>query len=89
MATRYKKQLLSALCAIDNPRQMDALLKDILTPAEYAEIPKRFEIVRQLMDGAPQRQIAKKLNVSISKVTRGSRVVHEGAKGVRAALEAT
>lgn len=54
---------------------MDEFLSDLLTPAEYEDIVKRWQIVKQLSNGIPQRQIAKNLRLSIAKVTRGSRVL--------------
>ncbi|TSC56140.1 MAG: TrpR family transcriptional regulator, trp operon repressor [Parcubacteria group bacterium Greene0714_21] len=50
-----------------------AFLEDILTPTEYKEIPIRWQIVKQLACGIPQREIAKNLHVSIATITRGSR----------------
>ncbi len=48
---------------------------DLLTPAEWADISQRWQIVKQLRQGLPQRTIAKNLNLSIAKITRGSRVL--------------
>jgi TrpR family trp operon transcriptional repressor len=49
------------------------LLSDLLSPAEYKDLAVRWQIVKQLQKGLPQRDIAKNLKVSISTVTRGSR----------------
>lgn len=46
---------------------------DILTPTEYEEVLLRWQIVRRLAEGMPQRNIARELNVGIATVTRGSR----------------
>lgn len=58
--------------------QVKALLKSLLTPAELEEIPKRLQIISMLDRGVPQRQIAKKLNVSIGTISRGSRELQYG-----------
>lgn len=59
--------------ASKNRHLLHELLIDLLTPAEYKDLAVRWQIVKQLKAGIPQREIAKKLHVSISTVTRGSR----------------
>ena len=54
---------------------MDNALRDLLTPAEYAEIVKRLQIFRMLEAGMPQRKIAEELGVGIATVTRGARAL--------------
>lgn len=54
-------------------REMRAILHDILTPAEIEDLNQRLEIIQALMRNEPHRTIAKKVGVSISKVTRGSK----------------
>ena len=49
------------------------LLSDLLSPTEYQELAVRWQIVKQLEAGIPQREIAKNLKVSVATVTRGSR----------------
>lgn len=56
-------------------------LKNILTPTELDEVVKRLQIVKLLKKGMPQREIAKKLDVSIGTITRGSRELKYGAPG--------
>lgn len=52
---------------------MDGFMEDILTPAEFEDIVTRWQIIKQLSRGVPQRKIAISLGVSIAKITRGSR----------------
>lgn len=59
--------------ASKNRAVLREFLADIFTPSEYKEIVKRWQIVRRLERGEPQRQIAKDLNIGIATVTRGSR----------------
>lgn len=56
-------------------------LKNILTPTELDEVAKRLQIVKLLKKGISQREIAKKLDVSIGTITRGSRELKYGAPG--------
>ena len=67
--------------------QLHSFLRDLLTPSEYNEIITRWQIVKALNKGLPQREIAKKLNVSIAKVSRGSRVLLNKRGGFQTALK--
>ena len=70
----YAWELVQVFSKIARDRELlRAFLEDILTPAEYKEIPMRWQIVKQLACGIPQREIAKNLHVSIATITRGSR----------------
>lgn len=57
------------------------LLMDLLTPAEIRSLTKRWLELQELARGTSQREVAKKLKVSISKITRGSRVLKHGTGG--------
>ncbi len=70
-----KKELLAVICSLKNPKLLDDFLVDLLTPKEMKEIIKRWQIVKQLHRGIPQRDISKNLKISIAKITRGSRVL--------------
>lgn len=52
-------------------------LTEILTPAEVETLSKRWRILKMLSEGRTQRDIAKELNVSLCKVTRGSRILKD------------
>ncbi len=69
--------------SIKNEKEAAALLEDLLSPKEVASIAERWQIIRELAKGTPQREIAKKLGISISKITRGSRVLQYGKGGVQ------
>lgn len=59
-----------------------ALLTDFLlgvtTPKEREELVNRLEIVRRLIKGEVQEQIAADLHVGVATVTRGSRELAQG-----------
>lgn len=68
-----KRALLELLCSTDNPNDMQFLLEQILTSAEINDLLDRVRIYQNLAcTETPQRECAKSLNVSISKVTRGA-----------------
>lgn len=78
---RHYRELCELFSSIDTPKEADLLLKDLLTPQEMESLAERWQLVQLLAQGISQREIAEKLNVSISKVTRGSRVLQYGAGG--------
>lgn len=64
-------------------------MEDILTPTEFEEIVTRWQIIKQLSKGVPQRKIAKNLKVSITKITRGSRELRDKKGGFWKVLKST
>lgn len=51
-------------------------LEDMLTPEEKNTLALRWQIVKELRRGTPQRTIAQKLDVATATITRGSRLLH-------------
>ena len=66
---------------VRNQREAEMLLKDLLTPKEYRSLVERWQLIQMLAKGRRQRDIKKKLKISISKVTRGSRMLKHGSGG--------
>lgn len=64
------------------------LLFDLLSPVEYKELAVRWQIVKMLEQGTPQREIAEKLKVSVATVTRGSREMMNKKGGFQQLLKA-
>ena len=52
-------------------------LEEILTSSEVSTLTKRWRIMKMLSQGVSQREIAKKLNVSLCKVTRGAKILKD------------
>ncbi len=78
---RYYKELYELLCAVKNAKEAKMLLQDLLTPQELDSLAERWQEVQALAKGEAQRSIAKRLGISISKITRGSRVLKNGNGG--------
>ena len=82
-----EKNLIEIIISISkDPVLLDSFLTDLLTPVEYTEIKKRWEIIKMLDRGVNQHEIAKKLGVGIATVTRGSRELHDTNGGFRKVL---
>lgn len=50
-------------------------LKELLTESELDTLSKRWRILKMLANGSTQREIAKDLQVSLCKVTRGAKIL--------------
>jgi len=80
---KHLQDLYRLFAAVETPREAQKLLSDILTPQELASVAERWQLIQELARGTPQRTIAQKLSVSISKITRGSRMLQYGSGGFR------
>jgi TrpR family trp operon transcriptional repressor len=67
------REIARALAATDDPQSILRFLNSLLTPNEIREIASRWELVKLLEQGLSQRQIARRLGLSLCKITRGSR----------------
>lgn len=85
--SQHFKDLYRLFASIRNEKEAELLLKDILTPQELDSVCERWQLVRMLHAGVPQREIAKKLKISISKITRGSRMMKFGGGGFKTFLK--
>lgn len=81
------KELIALLMQKRTEDEWDALLDDLLTPQERESLIERWQLIQLLHTGMAQRDIAEKLGVSISKITRGSRVLQYGKGGFLQSLE--
>lgn len=82
-----KKDLIKVLLSIKQERLMEEFLADLLTLGEFEEIVKRWQVVKALHQGVPQRKIAEDLGVSIATITRGSRELQDDRGGFRKVLD--
>lgn len=70
------KEFLEFCQQADSAKTLDKILRLYLTPEEQQAIAMRYLIVRELLAGEQtQREMAKNLQVSIAKITRGSNMV--------------
>ena len=83
----YIKQLVDAFVGLKSRTIAESFLHNILTPSELEEISVRLQIAKLLLTGMPQREVAKKLGVSMGTVSRGSRELKYGADGFKKVLQ--
>lgn len=63
-------------------------LEELFTPAEIKDISARWQIIKLLQQGLPQRKIAAELHVSLCKITRGSRELKKRNSALKEAVTA-
>lgn len=57
---------------------LDGFLEDMMTPQEIEALDERIKIMHALAAGKTQREIAEELELSITTVSRGSRILQYG-----------
>lgn len=70
--------LIQSLLQVQSKKEMEALLRGIMTPQELEELPKRLAIFAALKKGISQHAIAREVGVGIATVTRGSLELKRG-----------
>jgi len=80
-------ELARILASLTDAEQMSKLLQDFLTPQELEDLVLRWEIIKLLHTGMPQREIASQLGVAIGTVSRGARELKYGHDGFVDLLE--
>ena len=71
-------ELVQAFLNNKSSSEMFDFLRGILTPREIDELCKRLQIVKMIKKGLPHQEIARRLEVGVATVTRGSRELQMG-----------
>ncbi|MDX9825708.1 MAG: Trp family transcriptional regulator, partial [Sphaerochaeta sp.] len=56
---------------------MQKLLEEMLTPNELKDLRLRWNLMKDLYKGLPQREIAASYGISLCKITRGSKILKQ------------
>lgn len=68
-------ELSQILSKINDPYDINKFFDEILTDREKKDILLRWELMKMLKNGIPQRTIASELGISLCKITRGSKII--------------
>jgi TrpR family transcriptional regulator, trp operon repressor len=71
------KYLLEIIAEIDDPDELGKFFKELFTKSEIEKFKKRWQLIRLIDQGIPQREIAKKMRISLCKITRGSKILKD------------
>ena len=72
------KEITQILADITDPEDIEKFLNEILTENERKDLSLRWDLMRKLHDGIPQRAISSELGISLCKITRGSKILKSG-----------
>lgn len=69
------REISKVLADITSPDDIEKFLYEILTDNERRDLSLRWELMKKLYRGVPQRSIASELGVSLCRITRGSKIL--------------
>ena len=87
MRQRNLKELAEILAGLNDASQLERLMEEILTPSEVDALVLRWELLKLLHKGIPQREIARILGISLCKITRGSRELKKDSSAIKEILK--
>ncbi|MCL2156017.1 MAG: trp operon repressor [Leptospirales bacterium] len=68
-------EVVHILSKITSKKEMEKFLDEILTENERRDISLRWELMKKIHEGIPQRAIASELGISLCRITRGSKIL--------------
>lgn len=71
------EELIEIFTNTTDKRTMRKLFEELFTSKELADIAKRWYLMKELYQGKPQRKIAEEMEVSLCKITRGSKILKD------------
>lgn len=76
MDTNYE-DLIKIFASTTDVQDMQRLLEEMLTPNEIKDLLLRWNLMKDLYRGLPQRGIAASYGISLCKITRGSKILKQ------------
>lgn len=80
-------ELVSLIARTDDKEFLQEFFDCLFTPAERKDFAERWVLVKEIEAGTTQRDIAKKYNMSLCKITRGSKELKKPDSAFRKMLE--
>jgi TrpR family transcriptional regulator, trp operon repressor len=74
---KLDEKMIKAFCTVDRPEDMRKLFLEIFTPSELEALNLRWKLLTDLSTGHTQRDIAKRLGISLCKITRGAKILKD------------
>lgn len=81
-------EICSILAACENKNSVRDFLECLCTSPERLDFSKRWLSVKELYSGTSQRKIAEKFNMSLCKITRGSKELNKEGSAFKKILDA-
>lgn len=80
------QEIIDIFAETTDKNEMRKLFSELFTASEEKDIAKRWYIMKELYKGTPQRHIAQDMEVSLCKITRGSRILKDEESAFRKIL---
>ncbi len=87
MQEQMVDRLCEALCTLESPQEARALLADLCTVRETAELAQRLEVAVMLRKGASYIEVSRATGASSTTVSRVSKCLNSGAGGYGVVLD--
>ncbi len=87
MDNKNINEMMETLFSIGDRDLAERFLSELMTPAEVETISSRWELLKMLSSGVSQREISKRLGISLCKITRGSRELKKESSAIKEVLE--
>ena len=81
------QELCRLIAETDDERFIRDFFGCLFTPAEKKDFANRWLLVKEIDKGTTQREIARKFGMSLCKITRGSKILHDSDSAFRKMLE--
>lgn len=69
------RELIEIFARTSDRGKMEVLFREIFTPSEISTLALRWQLLKDLYEGKPQRKIAAEHKISLCKITRGSKIL--------------
>ena len=69
------EEIIDIFSEINDKRVMKQLFEEIFTEKERKDVSLRWQLLKELHEGRPQRKIAVDHKISLCKITRGSKIL--------------
>jgi TrpR family transcriptional regulator, trp operon repressor len=83
MAAKIDDKMIDAFCSVTDREDMRRLFAEIFTSAELDDLSLRWKLLAELSEGRTQRDISKRLGISLCKITRGARLLKDDKSVLR------
>ena len=70
-------ELIKIITNITSVEDMNKLFEEIFTSKEKYDIALRWRLMKDLYNSVPQREISHNLDISLCKITRGSKILKQ------------
>ena len=77
MHEKFFNEIVELLSREKDPKAMKQVLTELFTQSELETLTLRWALMRELSQGATQRDIASRYNISLCKITRGAKLLKD------------